>query len=128
MCTLWRLTEDDSWLGDVVRSVLRHLAWIRADLCATIIGIVEATEICGTLWNRENDGFRSQAISMATVNPHDFFFACFRHQYVTFEWGKNVARRGTEDLLVCALLALMAGQWQDRRPFQVPGFGLPTRS
>ena len=46
----------------------------------------------------------------------------------------------TEDLLVCALLAVMAGQWplgasdleiseavEDRIP-QVPGFGLPTRS
>lgn len=26
MCTLWRLTEDDSWLGDVVRSVLRFIS------------------------------------------------------------------------------------------------------
>ena len=75
MCTLWRLTEDDNWLGDVVRSVLRHLAWIRADLCATIIGIVEATEMCGTVKMMDS----CQAISMATVNTHDFFFACDMH-------------------------------------------------
>ena len=51
MCTLWRLTEDDSWLGDVVRSVLRHPAWIsRCSFRATTIGIVEPTEICaGTM-------------------------------------------------------------------------------